>query len=179
MPSATPSPSPASPTSAPGPTVPSSTGRWNASTAPCSRNGPTPVPTAARPPAVRPSRSGCTLTTTTAATPRSEATHPRPASPTSVVSTARARYARKGQKVVAYTPKTTTSAERDVAWRYRAAAAPGAGRPLERQGFGLACTFYLTTRQRRDVDNMIKLVSDALTGVAWADDSQVTEVSGR
>lgn len=42
--------------------------------------------------------------------------------------------------------------------------------------FSLRCGFYLATNQRRDVDNMLKLVSDALTGVIWADDSQVAEV---
>jgi endogenous inhibitor of DNA gyrase (YacG/DUF329 family) len=45
--------------------------------------------------------------------------------------------------------------------------------------FGIFAVFFHGTRQRRDVDNMIKLVCDGLNGVAWADDSQVCEVSGR
>lgn len=42
--------------------------------------------------------------------------------------------------------------------------------------FSLRAGFYLKTNQRRDADNMLKLVSDALTGLVWADDSQVVEV---
>ena len=47
------SPRPGSPTSEPGPTGRRPTGRSNASTAPCSTNGPTPGPTARRPNAAR------------------------------------------------------------------------------------------------------------------------------
>jgi len=44
--------------------------------------------------------------------------------------------------------------------------------------FALRVGFYLKGNQRRDVDNMLKLVADALTGVIWQDDSQVVEVFG-
>jgi len=44
--------------------------------------------------------------------------------------------------------------------------------------FSLRATFYLGTNQARDVDNMLKLVLDALTGVVWQDDRQVVEVFG-
>lgn len=94
------------------------------------------------------------------------------------VSKSRARFNRQGPKVRAYTPTASVEAEQVVKWSYRQAL----GRqpePDERNGFGLACSFYVGRRQRRDADNMIKLVSDALTGVVWKDDSQVTEVSGR
>ncbi|GAW49791.1 uncharacterized protein PD653_3907, partial [Nocardioides sp. PD653] len=50
-------------------------GASNASTAPCSRNGPTPAPTAPRTSAQPASNSGCTPTITTAATPHSAASH--------------------------------------------------------------------------------------------------------
>ncbi|MEJ2886121.1 RusA family crossover junction endodeoxyribonuclease [Actinomycetospora aeridis] len=90
----------------------------------------------------------------------------------------RARYNGQGPKVRAYTPTAAAEAEQVIAWRYRAAR----GKAIvadDRSGFGLACTFYVEKRQRRDTDNLIKLVADALNGVVWADDSQVTEVSGR
>lgn len=38
-------------------------------------------------------------------------------------------------------------------------------------------TFYLYRRNRRDLDNMVKLVLDALNGVAWIDDEQVVSLS--
>ena len=75
------------PTSGPGPTGPRPTARSSGSTAPCSTNGPTPGPTAPRPSASPASPTGCTPTTTTAATPHSAATT-RSRVPNLVVSTA-------------------------------------------------------------------------------------------
>lgn len=43
----------------------------------------------------------------------------------------------------------------------------------------LGCVFFRPSRQRIDVDNMVKHVADAATGVLWADDSQVTTVYAR
>lgn len=54
------------------------TAESNASTAPCSTNGPTSAPTPATPNAPQPWQTSGTPTTTTAATPRSEASHPSP-----------------------------------------------------------------------------------------------------
>ncbi|GAA2626874.1 IS481-like element IS1649 family transposase [Streptomyces vastus] len=51
------------------------TARSNASTGPCSTNGPTSGPTPATPHAPTPCQTFCTPTTTTAATPHSEASH--------------------------------------------------------------------------------------------------------
>lgn len=77
----------------------------------------------------------------------------------------------------AYTPERTQAAEETVAWTFRASA------PRHRldseSAFGVFAIFFAGTRQRRDVDNMLKLICDGLTGVAWQDDSQVLEVSGR
>lgn len=36
--------------------------------------------------------------------------------------------------------------------------------------------FYFKTRRKRDLDNQNKLVLDALTGIVYADDSQVADL---
>jgi len=93
------------------------------------------------------------------------------------VSKARARFTRRGSKVVSYTPEHTKQAEHRMAAAFRAAAP--AHRPDKDNTYGVFGIFFAGTRQRRDVDNMLKLICDGLNGVAWADDSQVCEVSGR
>lgn len=73
-----------------------------------------------------------------------------------------------------YTPSETRHREEGIA-----ALARLANRELvvDSQGlFSLRVGFHLGSQQRRDVDNMLKLISDALTGVVWADDSQVVEM---
>ena len=71
------------PLAAPGPTTPRPTARSSASTAPCSRSGPTSASTAARRLAPPPLRAGCTSTIITAATPPSAASLRSAVSPTS------------------------------------------------------------------------------------------------
>jgi crossover junction endodeoxyribonuclease RusA len=93
------------------------------------------------------------------------------------VSKARARFTKYGSAVRSYTPEKTRTAEERMAVAYR-----GAGGRLEQDAdvtFGVTATFYNGTRQRRDVDNMLKLVLDGLNRVAWLDDNQVVEVTGR
>jgi Holliday junction resolvase RusA-like endonuclease len=80
----------------------------------------------------------------------------------------------RGGKVYHYKDQATTDAQNEVAWCYRAASGPRL--PEERLGFSVTMRFHVGRRQRRDVDNMIKLVLDALTDLAWKDDSQVTEI---
>lgn len=84
----------------------------------------------------------------------------------------------KTGKARTYPDQKTAVAEQKVAWSFRAAAKPGY-RPDPEEKFGVVALFFSNTRQRRDVDNMLKLVLDGLNEVAWADDSQVSEVSGR
>lgn len=92
------------------------------------------------------------------------------------VSKSRARFTKRGSKTFAYTPEKTHQAELMVAAKFRQAAI-GFGTDST-SSFGLACKFFNATRQRRDVDNMIKLICDGLNGVAYKDDAQVQEVSG-
>jgi crossover junction endodeoxyribonuclease RusA len=75
---------------------------------------------------------------------------------------------------VATTPKRTAQAEERLGWLVKAAL-PG--------GFPVAAPFAVEARfferreppQLADVDNLQKLVGDALNGVVWEDDAQVVE----
>jgi Holliday junction resolvase RusA-like endonuclease len=40
----------------------------------------------------------------------------------------------------------------------------------------VSVTFYFATKRKRDLDNQNKLVLDALTGIAYEDDSQIAEL---
>lgn len=74
-----------------------------------------------------------------------------------------------------YTPKHTKEAQAVIAWSIRAAT-----RGLQaddRSAFGVRVLFFTKNRQRRDIDNMCKLVFDACNGLVWKDDAQVEELS--
>lgn len=82
------------------------------------------------------------------------------------MSKARARVTKGG---TAYTPKATVIAERNVLAAYQA---------LETETFftgnvGVEFRFFAGTRIRRDVDNLVKLVLDAINGHAFEDDRQI------
>ena len=73
-----------------------------------------------------------------------------------------------------FTPRETADAEALVA-SYAALALRGRlplSGPVE-----LSLWFYRANRVRCDLDNLEKLVKDALNKVAWLDDSQVTDVA--
>lgn len=92
-------------------------------------------------------------------------------------SKARARHTQQGGKVRTYTPKATTDAQAAVRHHYLEA-----GHPIckdSEASFGIEVTFFHGMLQRRDVDNMLKLVMDGLNGTAFPDDNQVLEVFGR
>lgn len=93
------------------------------------------------------------------------------------VSKARARFTGRGSKVRTYTPAKTLAGEAAVARAFRMAG--GRFEPDAEATFGVRVTFHNGTRQRRDVDNMLKLILDGLNGVAWVDDTQVMEIAGQ
>lgn len=93
------------------------------------------------------------------------------------VSKARARFTGYGSKTRAYTPKKTHDAEQQFGWAFKKVA-PGWAVDTT-SAFGVFAIFYPGTRQRRDVDNMTKLILDACNKLVWGDDMQVTEISGR
>jgi crossover junction endodeoxyribonuclease RusA len=68
----------------------------------------------------------------------------------------------------AYTPKRTRVAEATVA-----AAAKAAGVYPTTYPVRLSATFYRGSARRCDLDNLIKLVQDALNGIAYVDDQQI------
>ena len=45
--------------------------------------------------------------------------------------------------------------------------------------YGMKCVFFRQGQRKADIDNLLKTVSDAATGIFWADDSQVREQYGR
>ena len=90
------------------------------------------------------------------------------------ISKSRARFTNRGSKTVAYTPQKTKDGEHRIALVYRSGTK---GIPTDNEvAFRVEAEFHCGTRQRRDIDNMVKLVLDALNGVAWVDDNQVLEV---
>lgn len=97
-------------------------------------------------------------------------------------SKARPRLGKNGRT---YTPQATQDAEQRLAVLVRNALRGHRPEPVP-ASFGVLAVFFTENRQRRDVDNMLKLVMDAVTmsgkqygfGV-WDDDSQVSEVSAR
>lgn len=73
-----------------------------------------------------------------------------------------------------FTPKETLEAERHVRDCWLALGEE----PFEREVL-VEMVFYNGNRRRRDIDNMAKLVLDALNKYAYADDVQVVELNVR
>lgn len=74
----------------------------------------------------------------------------------------------------AYTPMETLLAERAIAESYRAVS-----EHLFEHDVVVSIDFFNGNRRRRDIDNMAKLVMDALNGVAFVDDYQVVGLNLR
>jgi len=72
-----------------------------------------------------------------------------------------------------YTPEGTQSYEEFLGWQFKMAAG---ALPDKESLFGVRMLFERRNRHRADVDNMMKAVLDAATGIIWVDDSQVREV---
>lgn len=73
-----------------------------------------------------------------------------------------------------FTPERTERAEAAI----RAAAQRQGVQPMAGE-LAIDVTFYRSTAQRCDVDNLVKTLTDALNGIAYADDSQITDVHAR
>jgi crossover junction endodeoxyribonuclease RusA len=73
-----------------------------------------------------------------------------------------------------YTPADTVRAETALARAIRRSIPRGFRKDGDHE-WGISAVFKVETRRTRDHDNMLKLVSDALTGLVWVDDVQVAE----
>jgi Holliday junction resolvase RusA-like endonuclease len=89
-------------------------------------------------------------------------------------SKARPRFTRNGR---AYSPEANIAAEKEIGRLFRQTV-PGY-EPDDEYAYGVMALFFYGTMTRRDVDNMMKLILDGLNGIAWPDDRQVSELSGR
>ena len=85
--------------------------------------------------------------------------------------------------VRAYTPETTVAAKLAIAWEAKAA-----GLELLEGPVFLSCDFVFSGSRshraghhdkRPDLDSLLALVLDALTGIAYLDDAQVSTLVGR
>jgi Holliday junction resolvase RusA-like endonuclease len=86
----------------------------------------------------------------------------------------RPRFNKKTGRV--YTPNATKVHQDNLA-----AAATAAAGPFTADGewaYGIRAVFYVQTYQRKDVDNLLKAVLDAMNRLVFKDDSQVKEVMG-
>ena len=76
-----------------------------------------------------------------------------------------------------YTPKRTADYEEAVAWHYKKYDGTLHSGPLK-----LTVRFYFRGDKSKphtkvpDLDNLLKALMDAINGVAWADDKQVTDI---
>lgn len=83
----------------------------------------------------------------------------------------RPRFVKKTGAV--FTPQATKDHERDIGWAIKAVMRVGMDTTA---AFGMRLVFYVQNAHRKDIDNMIKVVCDGITGIAWEDDSQVKEL---
>ena len=88
----------------------------------------------------------------------------------------RGRVTFRGGKASSYTPQRTVLAQRNVA---QAVWSSYRGEVRADVDFEVLIVYRLVSWQRRDIDNMTKLVMDACTGIVWADDDQVARLTVR
>lgn len=82
----------------------------------------------------------------------------------------RPRFTKTGRT---YTPQTTRDAEANIAWHAKAVMnrRPPLDGPVE-----VRAIFTFTDKRRRDVDNNLKLVLDAMNTIVYHDDNQVHRI---
>lgn len=71
-----------------------------------------------------------------------------------------------------YTPKTTRDSEKEIVATYL----DKCGDVYFEKTVELRVSFFLGNKRARDGDNMLKLVQDALNGVAYPDDKQIRSI---
>lgn len=76
-----------------------------------------------------------------------------------------------------YTPQSTIDAEQAIQWAIKQKY-PGL-LMNEESSYAVYLYFYTKTARRVDLDNLVKLVLDAMNKMVFKDDSQVTEITAR
>ena len=74
-----------------------------------------------------------------------------------------------------YTPEPTSTHEDWTRWAIKASG--HTAEPDPHKTYRLTAVYYLAKGQRADVDNLLKLSMDALQGLVYTNDKQVTEVA--
>ena len=78
---------------------------------------------------------------------------------------------------IPYTPKKTRDAEKDLRWAVRMKMDRLGNVDLPKEPtYKVRLQFFCSDRRRRDIDNLEKLVLDALEGVVWRNDSQIEDL---
>ncbi len=83
---------------------------------------------------------------------------------------------RLGRNGRVYTPGSTKDHQRELADLVRSRLV--GAEPDGEWAYGIRAVFYVQTHQRKDVDNMLKTVLDAMNRLIFCDDSQVKELMG-
>ena len=73
----------------------------------------------------------------------------------------------------AYTPGRTRDAEEEVRIQALTATTGKSWFLLDGYRYGVEMRFYRSTARPVDLDNLVKLATDACNGVLWLDDSQI------
>lgn len=77
-----------------------------------------------------------------------------------------------------YTPQATVNTEARIGWECRSQN-PGLRVDDGTTRWSVEVDALRTSRRRLDLDNVVKVVLDALNGVVWKDDSQVKRINAR
>lgn len=79
-----------------------------------------------------------------------------------------------------YTPKKTRDYKESLAWAIKLKTQDLDYKDNAESIYGVQAIFYRSTRQRIDLDNLLKMVLDAITQSGfWTDDSKVCEISAQ
>ena len=80
------------------------------------------------------------------------------------------KYTCRGGFASSYMSKECKALKEDYQWQ---AKTQWRGAPLAK-AVGVTATFFFGTKRRQDIDNFNKLWMDALSGIVWHDDSQIS-----
>lgn len=72
------------------------------------------------------------------------------------------------------TPDSTKREEERIGWLVKQGFM--LDEPDERHVFGVSLSFHCAKKKRGDLDNLVKLVLDAMNGIVWVDDVQVQRI---